>query len=86
MRENNERTINNGTSFKCGTSNETKGIDLSKIKVYLGNDDELNGVHNAWYCELVENNGEEENNCIVKLINENIGNNVEENEKFILIS
>ena len=63
-----------------------KGIDLSKIKVYLGNDDELNGVHNAWYCELVENNGEEENNCIVELINENIGNNVEENEKFILIS
>ena len=63
-----------------------KGIDLSKIKVYLGNDDELNGVHNAWYCELVENNGEEENNCIVDLINENIGNNVEENEKFILIS
>ena len=63
-----------------------KGIDLSKIKVYLGNDDELNGVHNAWYCELVENNGEEENNCIVELINENIGNNVEENEKFSLIS
>ena len=63
-----------------------KGIDLSKIKVFLGNDDELNGIHNAWYCELVENDGEEENNCIVDLINENIGNNVEENEKFILIS
>ena len=63
-----------------------RGIDLSKIKVFLGNDDELNGIHNAWYCELVENDGEEENNCIVELINENIGNNVEENEKFILIS
>ena len=63
-----------------------KGIDLSKIKVFLGNDDELNGIHNAWYCELVENDGEEENNYIVDLINENIGNNVEENEKFILIS
>ena len=63
-----------------------KGIDLSKIKVFLGNDDELNGIHNAWYCELIENNGEEENNCRVELINENIGNNVEENEKFILIS
>ena len=63
-----------------------QGLDLSKIRVFLGNDDELNGVHNAWYCELVENDGEEENNCIVDLINENIGNNVEENEKFILIS
>ena len=63
-----------------------QGLDLSKIRVFLGNDDELNGVHNAWFCELVENNGEKENNCIVDLINENIGNNVEENEKFILIS
>ena len=65
---------------------EEQGLDLSKLRVYLGDDDELNGIHNAWYCELVENNGEEENNCIVELINENIGNNVEENEKFILIS
>ena len=65
---------------------EEQGLDLSKIRVFLGNDDELNGVHNAWFCELVENDGEEENNCIVDLINENIGNNVEENEKFILIS
>ena len=63
-----------------------QGLDLSKLRVYLGNDDELNGVHNAWYCELIENDGEEENNCIVELINENIGNNVEDNEKFILIS
>ena len=65
---------------------EEQGLDLSKLRVYLGDDDELNGVHNAWYCELVENNGEEENNCIYELINENIGNNFEENEKFILIS
>ena len=65
---------------------EKQGLDLSKIKVFLGNDDELNGIHNAWFCELVENDGEEENNMIVDLINENIGNNVEENEKFILIS
>lgn len=65
---------------------EEQGLDLSKIRVFLGNDDELNGVHNAWYCELVENDGEEENTMIVDLINENIGNNVEENEKFILIS
>ena len=65
---------------------EEQGLDLSKLRVYLGDDDELNGVHNAWYCELVENNGEEENNFIVDLINENIGNNVKKNEKFILIS
>ena len=61
-------------------------LNLSKLRVYLGNDDELNGIHNGWYCELVENKGEEEDNLIVDLINENIGNNIEKNEKFILIS
>lgn len=65
---------------------QNKGIDLSKLKIYLGNDEELNGVHNAWYCEMIENNGEEENNLVVDLINENIGNYVEDFEKFILIS
>ena len=65
---------------------EEQGLDLSKIRVFLGNDDELNGVHNAWFCELIKNDDEKENNMIVDLINENIGNNVEENEKFILIS
>ena len=65
---------------------EEQGLDLSKIRVFLGNDDELKGVHNAWFCELVENDGEEENNFIVDLINENIGNNIKKNEKFILIS
>ncbi|MGN0966280.1 MAG: hypothetical protein ACI4OP_01625 [Candidatus Coprovivens sp.] len=65
---------------------QSRGYDLSKLRVYLGNDDELNGIHNGWYCELVENKGEEEDNLIVDLINENIGNNIEKNEKFILIS
>lgn len=65
---------------------QSRGYDLSKLKVYLGNDDELNGIHNGWYCELVENKGEEEDNLIIDLINENGGNNIEKNEKFILIS
>lgn len=65
---------------------QSRGYDLSKLRVYLENDDELNGIHNGWYCELVENKGEEEDNLIVDLINENIGNNIEKNEKFILIS
>ena len=64
-----------------------KGIDLSKIKVFLGNDDELNGIHNAWYCELITNNGQEDNDFIVDLINEDYNNHkVEKDEKFILIS
>ena len=66
---------------------EEQGLDLSKIRVFLGNDDELNGVHNAWYCELITNNGQEDNDFIVDLINEDYNNNkVEKDEKFILIS
>ena len=66
---------------------EKQGLDLSKIRVYLGDDDELNGVHNAWFCELVENDGEEDNDFSVGLINEDYNNNkVEKDEKFILIS
>ena len=65
---------------------QSRGYDLSKLRVYLGNDDELNGIQNGWYCEFVEKKGEEEDNLIVDLINENIGNNIEKNEKFILIS
>ena len=65
---------------------EEQGLDLSKIRVFLGNDDELNGVHNAWFCELIKNDDEKENNMIVDLINENIGSSVKENESFILIS
>lgn len=30
---------------------EEQGLDLSKIRVFLGNDDELNGIHNACSCE-----------------------------------
>ena len=64
-----------------------QGLDLSKIRVFLGNDDELNGIHNAWYCELITNNGQEDNDFIVDLINEDYNNNkVEKDEKFILIS
>ena len=65
---------------------EEQGLNLSKIRVFLGNDDELNGVHNAWFCEFIKNDGEKENNMIVDLINENIGSSVKENESFILIS
>ena len=73
--------------LKVALAMKQKGIDLSKIKVFLGNDDELNGIHNAWYCELITNNGQEDNDFIVDLINEDYNNNkVEKDEKFILIS
>lgn len=66
---------------------QKEGVDLSKLKIYLGNDEELNGVHSAWYCEFIENNGDEENNTVIELINSDYCNvEVEKNENFMLIS
>ena len=30
------------------------GEDLSKYPVYLGNDDELNGIHNGWFVNILD--------------------------------
>ena len=36
-----------------------KGEDLSKYPIYLGNDDELNGIHNGWYVNILDANDED---------------------------
>lgn len=47
------------------------GLDLAKVPVYLGNDDELNGIHNGWYCELIDSEDKsEDNQYLIDLINE----------------
>lgn len=48
---------------------KSKGYNLEDIPIYLGNDEELNGVHNAWYCELI-NVKDKECEDIIDLIRE----------------
>lgn len=63
-----------------------KGLDLSKIPIYIGNDDELNGVHNAWYCNLLDSEDKrEEMKSLVEFVNINYGT-TELKGKGILIS
>lgn len=58
--------------------------ELKALPIYIGDDDELNGIHCAWYNELVDvNNSEYE--AIVEMINEN-RNNHKITGKAILIS
>lgn len=45
--------------YKFSLKLKEKGLDLSKLPVYLGNDDELNGIHNGWCCELIDKNDDE---------------------------
>ena len=58
--------------------------DFEKLPIYLGDDDELNGVHCAWYCENIDSDNEDDED-VVDMINECRGN-VELNGKGILIS
>ena len=61
--------------------------EIHELPIYLGDDDELNGIHCGWYTNLVDsNNTEDEDNVYtVEMINERRGN-VELNGKAILIS
>ena len=67
-----------------------KGMTMEEIKslpVYLGNDNELNGIHTAGYTNLVDSNDteDEDNVYSVELINED-SQNIELNGKAVLIS
>lgn len=67
-----------------------KGMTMEEIKalpIYLGDDDELNGIHCGWYTNLVDANDteDEDNAYTVELINERRGN-IELKGKAILIS
>ena len=64
-----------------------KGMTMEEIKslpIYLGNDDELNGIHCGWYTNLVDTNNPEDAD-FVELINEDRCN-IELKGKAILIS
>lgn len=64
-----------------------QGMTMEEIKalpIYLGNDDELNGIHCGWYTNLVDINNEEDGD-LVEMINED-SCNIELKGKAILIS
>lgn len=58
--------------------------EISELPVYIGDDDELNGIHCAWYAQPVNPNDANDAD-FVELINERRGN-FEIKGKAILIS
>lgn len=58
--------------------------EVKSLPVYLGRDDELNGIHTAWYTNLVDPNNPEDED-FVELINEDRCN-IKLEGKAILIS
>ena len=68
-----------------------QGMSMKKVRelpVYIGDDDELNGIHCGWYTNLVDadDTADEDNVYTVDLINENRCNIKLEKGKAILIS
>lgn len=60
--------------------------EVLDLPIYIGNDDELNGIHTAWFCEKVDSEDKKEDmNYLVGLINEDC-HNIKLNGKGILIS
>lgn len=58
--------------------------EILEMPIYIADDDEVNGIHCAWYRQLVDVN-EEDDDWIVELINEN-SHNHEIKDKAIFIS
>ncbi len=66
-----------------------KGMTMEEIKalpIYLGDDDELNGIHCGWALDFVDsNNTTEDDDWMVEMINENRCN-IKLDGKAVLIS
>lgn len=76
-----------GQILKLIAELQTSGMTLKEIAslpIYLGRDDELNGIHTGWYINLVDPNNEDDAD-FVELINEDRCN-IELKGKAILIS
>ena len=58
--------------------------EIMEFPIYLGNDDELNGIHCAWYTNFVDPNNPEDAD-LVEMINEDRCN-IKIEGKAILIS
>lgn len=56
--------------------------ERDELQIYIGDDDELNGIHTAWYAEIVDH---QKDPSFTELIKERSGN-VEPKEIYILIS
>ena len=62
--------------------------EIGELPVYLGDDDELNGIHCGWALDVVDadNTEDEDNSYLVEMINENRCNIKLEKGKALLIS
>ena len=76
-----------GTILRVVSDLKNEGMSLNEIAelpIYIGRDDELNGIHTAWYANVISEDNEDDA-YFIEMINEDRCN-IEFNEKAILIS
>lgn len=47
--------------------------EIAALPIYIGNDDELNGIHTAWYGQLIDSDAEKDAD-FTELINDDMHN------------
>lgn len=65
-----------GQILQLATNLKKEGMttsEISALPVYIGNDNELNGIHTAWYGQVIDTD-KEDDACFVELINEDAHN------------
>ena len=76
-----------GVVMKLITELKKRGYSdeqIAALPVYIGDDDELNGIHTAWYADLIDINNENDED-FVEMINGSSGN-IQLTDRAILIS
>ena len=76
-----------GDVLKLAVALQNEGMrakDINAMPIYIGDDDELNGIHCAWFAQPV-NPSNSDDADLVDMINERSGN-IEITGKSILIS
>lgn len=65
---------------ECGYTQE----DILHMPIYIGDDDELNGIHTAWYANIISDDNKDDE-YFIEMINNNRGN-IKFSDKAILIT
>ena len=78
-----------GDILKCVKELQDRGMtirEVAELPVYIGDDDELNGIHCAWYAQMIDSNNKDgDDQEFAVIINEN-RNNIKLDGRAILIS
>ena len=65
---------------------EEKGLtdkEISEIPVFIGDDDELNGIHTAWYAQKIEKSNPDDSD-LFSMIEDRFGNIEPANISFLI--